>query len=221
MSLVPEPVARIGELMSSFEPWWALCGGWAVDSWLGRETREHGDLDIMVFEDDQRALFDHLAGWHLVAHDPNVAGDTTALWDGRRLDLPAHVHARPRDGLNLEALQAWVKTPGERVRDDANLEVIFNERSGGRWVLSRELGISLPLERAAEESPWGLPTLVPEALMFYKATAYIGEPGMKPRRRDEADFRALLPTIDDGRRAWLRQATSLVPRHEWLAQLNL
>jgi hypothetical protein len=46
--------------MSSFPAPWALCGGWAIDAWLGRQTREHGDVDVSVFLQDQRALFEHL-----------------------------------------------------------------------------------------------------------------------------------------------------------------
>ena len=75
---------------------WFLCGGWASDAWLGRQTREHGDVDIAVLHHDQRAIFEHLAGWALVAHDPNVADNTTESWNGRHLDLPAHIHVPRR-----------------------------------------------------------------------------------------------------------------------------
>jgi hypothetical protein len=205
--------------MSTFEPAWFLCGGWAVDSWLGQQTRDHGDLDITVFHDDQRALFDHLAGWHLIAHDPNVPGATTEAWDGRRLDLPAHIHARPGGSGNLEALNQWVSTPGSRSLDGLDLEILLNERSGHDWVLSTDPPIALPLDRSSRQSPAGLPTLVAEILMFYKATAYWGLPG-HPRPRDEADFRALLPHLAEDERSWLREAISLlVPEHPWLAHV--
>jgi Aminoglycoside-2''-adenylyltransferase len=214
------PVALIADLMSSFQPAWFLCGGWAVDSWLGRQTREHGDLDITVFHDDQRALFDHLSGWNLIAHDPNVAGATTEPWDGRRLDLPAHIHARPGGDQNLEALKTWVSTPGSQSRDGLDLEIIINERKGNDWVLAPDPSIALPLDRSIRQSPVGVPTAVPEVLMFYKATAYRGDPRY-PRRHDEADFRALVPALGEEQREWLREAISLVASdHPWLAQIE-
>ncbi len=202
MTPVPEPLARVADLMSSFRPRWSLCGGWAVDSWLGRQTRDHGDVDIALFQDDQHAIFDHLAGWQLIAHDPNVAGDTSEPWDGRRLDLPAHIHAHHHD---------WFK-----------LEVLLNERSGRDWMFSREPRITMPLRRGAQQSAWGLPTVVPEVILFYKATAYFGAEELKDRRpQDEPDFLALLPQLNERQCQWLWEAISLVhPDHPWLTQLS-
>ncbi len=197
----PEPVARVNDLMSSFRPRWTLCGGWAVDAWLGRQTRDHQDLDIAVFHNDQRAIFEQLAGWELVGHDPNVPDDTTEPWDGRRLDLPAHIHAHADDGFNLE--------------------VLLNARSNGDWIFSREPRITMPLRGCMEQSAWGLPTLVPGAILFYKATAYFGVAGIKDRPHDETDFLALLPQLTEPQCDWLRDAISLArPGHPWLARLS-
>jgi len=207
MTPVPEPVARVADLMSTFRPRWALCGGWAVDAWLGRQTRDHNDVDIAVFQDDQHAIFDHLVGWELIAHDPNVAGDTAELWSGRRLDLPAHIHARSPEarGRLPDRLDAPVQA-------GFSLDIQLNERSGSDWILSREPRVTIPLQVAVRQSEWGVPTLVPEALLFYKATEL--------RRRDKLDFLALLPHLTDEHREWLWKAISLVG-HPWLTQLSL
>ena len=203
---VPESVVRIADLMSGFRPTWCLCGGWAVDAGLGRETRDHSDIDIAVFLDDQQALLEHLAGWELIAHDPNVAGDTTEAWNGRPLDLPAHIHGRlhdPRsrtpDRLDAAAQQGF------------GLDIQFNERSGDDWILSREPRVTMPLRRAVRQSEWGLPTLVPEVVLFYKSSEL--------RRRDKLDFLALLPQLTQEQRDWLRNAISLLG-HPWLPQLS-
>jgi hypothetical protein len=180
--------------MSTFSPDWALCGGWAVDSWLGHRSREHGDIDVTVFHDDQQSLFAHIAGWTPIAHDPNVPDDTDEPWDGRHVDLPAHIHTLPTDGFKFE--------------------LILNERSGRDWILAPEPRIAMPLRDCVRQSPWGLPTLVPEVALFYKAKDL--------RRHDELDFAALLPRLTDGQRGWLRDAVSIVyPGHRWLNQLAL
>lgn len=216
MTPIPEPVARVADLMSTFRPMWSLCGGWAIDAWLGRQTRDHPDVDIAVFQDDQRALFDHLAGWQLIAHDPNVAGDTSEPWNGRRLDLPAHIHARPEDARRLpDRLQA----PAQQ---GFGLDIQLDERSGDDWIFRREPRIRLPLRNCVLPSSWRLPTVVPEVLIFYKATAYGIEEMTDRRRQDDPDFLALLPHLAEEQRDWLREAISLIHRgHPWLPQLSL
>jgi hypothetical protein len=191
--------------MSAFPATWALCGGWAVDAWLGRETREHGDVDFLVF--DQRALFDHLADWQLVAHHPNVPGDSSELWDGRPIDLPAHIHGRRDAG---EGLPERVDAASQQ---GFGLDIQLNERSGDDWIMMRGPRISLPLKQAVRPSPWGVPTVVPEALLFYKAS------GLRIRLRDQLDFQGLLPGLTREQRGWLREAISLVG-HPWLAELS-
>jgi len=210
---VPEPVAPIAELMSTFRASWALGGGWAVDAWLGCQTRDHLDVDICVFIQDQRALFDHLAGWQLVAHGPNAPANTNEPWDGRRLDLPVHIHGRLDAG---EALPDGDLTP----QQGFSLDIQFGDRSGDEWILSLQARISLPLRNGVQQSPWGLPTVVPEVLLFFKATAYAGTPNyMRPR--DRQDFLALKPRLSKEQRNWLREAISVVDAgHPWLAELS-
>ena len=197
MNHVPEPVARVAALMSAFPPKWSLSGGWAVDAWLGRQTRDHVDVDIAVFQDDQRAIFDHLAGWQLIAHDPQVAGDSAEPWDGRRLVLPAHIHARSPDARRR--LPDRLDAPAQV---GFSLDIQLNERSSVDWVFSREPRITVPLRRCVRQSGWGLPTLAPEVILFYKAK--------EPRSHDEFDFLALLPHLTEKQRHWLREAISLV-----------
>lgn len=214
--VTPEPVVKVAELMSTFGGPWCLCGGWAVDAWLGRISRDHGDLDITVFEDQQRELFRHLAGWQLVAHDELVKDDTNEQWDGRGLKLPAHLHGRePGDGAEIPERGALMSDQGWW------LDIVFNSRTAADWALNGDPSVSLPLERCVATSPWGLPTAVPEVLLFFKATAYRGTRNYL-RRRDHVDFERLLPAINRDSRAWLAATIALVDdAHPWLGVLSL
>jgi hypothetical protein len=207
--------------MSGFREPWALAGGWAVDAWLGRVTRYHQDVDFAVF--DQPALSEHLTGWQLIGHEERAEGDQGGadLWDGRPLVPPAHFHGRPPE----------LSGPLPDRFDDAGMRVVFPadgfwadiqlcERSGDEWILNREPNVALPLAGAIRWPVWGLPTVAPDAILFLKATMYVGTKNHL-RPHDEADFVALIPLLTDEQRAWLREAVSraYVGEHPWVGKM--
>jgi hypothetical protein len=214
---VPEPVAYIRDLLSGLGVNWFLCGGWAVDAWLGQQTRDHADVDVSVFHCDQRAIFDHLAGWALVGHDPNVPDDTNEPWNGRHLDLPAHIHV-PARGSSLATSPTATHTEFEA-------EFMLDQRSGQDWILRNDPRISLPMNRCAPLSAWRLPTATPEAVLFYKAGGHLSGDEIAARRdalrpHDERDFLALVPRLTVSQRRWLQATlTSIHPGHPWLTHL--
>lgn len=214
-SETPNQLARVAELMSSFPSDWCLCGGWAVDAWLGRITRDHGDLDITIFEDAEAALFKHLADWQMVPHDGALAdSDTNEHWTGRKLVIPAHLHCRgPEDSGNIPQTGALLADQGW------NLEIVINERAHGEWVLFDSPRVTMPLDRCSGQSPWGLPAALPEVLLFFKGTAYQGTRHYL-RQRDHVDFERLFPRLTPAQRSWLHEAISLVDTdHPWLGVL--
>lgn len=188
--MLPPALDYVTDLLRGFTAPWFLCGGWAADAWLGQQTRDHGDVDIAVFHHDQRAIFEHLPGWALVAHDPNVPDDTTQQWDGRRLDSPAHIHV-PVQASSLATSTALKHSAFE-------FEFLLVERTEGRPIRSRR--------------PWNLPTLSPEVVLFHKAN------GTRPQ--DEEDFALLLPILTEEQRGWLLESIAVAhPTHPWLARL--
>ncbi len=215
-----EPVTWIAREMSAFSGWWALCGGWAVDAWLGgQQRRDHVDIDITVAHRDLFALRAALPDWHFVAHDIHTKpGESHHLWDGRPLDMPAHIHARAGGQENLDLLMPWVTPPHQQVPDDRNLDFIFNHVEGSVLVLDADPRVSLPLGHATQL--WsGIPTFAPEVLMYLKATAYRGQEGY-PRPHDRSDFLDLMPILGEDQRTWLRDSIATVtPTHPWLADI--
>jgi len=63
-------------------------GGWAVDLWVGRLTRTHDDIDVLVRRADEARVHDALsaAGWIHTPHDDDLLG-TTYAGDGDDLQL--------------------------------------------------------------------------------------------------------------------------------------
>ena len=50
------PVLAAARVMASYPHRWWFAGGWAIDFFVGRATREHADIEIGVFREDQMTL---------------------------------------------------------------------------------------------------------------------------------------------------------------------
>jgi Aminoglycoside-2''-adenylyltransferase len=49
-------------------PWW-IAGGWAIDLFLGRQTREHEDIDVQILRRDQQVIRALFGAWDLMRFD--------------------------------------------------------------------------------------------------------------------------------------------------------
>lgn len=62
------------------------------------------------------------------------------------------------------------------------------------------------------KSPTGIPYLAPEVQLFYKTKA--------TRAKDETDFEAVLPLLDESQRVWLADSiAATAPDHPWRKRL--
>src|SRR2546426_11672541 len=135
--------------MRGFPRPWYIAGGWAIDIFLGRETREHDDIDVSVLRNDQAKLRTHLAAG---AFEQFVDGRLLPRPDGDWLNLPVHeVHA----------------TSETRAR----VEFLLNESSGASWQFRRNPAITRRLDRIGMRTSAGVPFLVPEIVLLFKAKA--------------------------------------------------
>ena len=190
-----EVVRSVAVLFSTFSRPWYVAGGWALDLFLGRITREHNDIDVAVFREDQHELRNHLEGWRfqkVVKRQNHVREE----WDGPEwLALPVHeVHARSPNG-------------------DQELEVLLNESKEENWVFRRNPAVTLARSGLGRVTQSRVPYLTPEVVLLYKAA--------HPSAVDEADFATVGEELDAGQRRWLADALAVCyPEHHWLAALS-
>ena len=77
---IPE---RVASVMEPLGVWWAIAGGWAIDRWLGRVTRDHHDVEIAIQRHDQAAVHRELgAARGHVLHRPARKWLATVAWRG-------------------------------------------------------------------------------------------------------------------------------------------
>lgn len=181
-----EAAQRLEELAA---PWYVAAGR-ALDLYLGRQTREHDDLEIGVPAHRFAEVRDVLVDLELV-----VVGDGKA-WPATSETLSAH-H------------QTWVR---ERGGGPWRVDVFREPWDGDVWVCRRDPRIRLRSANLIARTSDLIPYAQPEVVLLLKAKA--------TRPKDEGDFATVLPHLDAGRRAWLSDALALVhPGHPWLEAL--
>ncbi len=57
----PLTVFNIVDLFTDFPITWCLAGGWALDLHLGKKSRQHSDIDVIILRDEQEAAYQILS----------------------------------------------------------------------------------------------------------------------------------------------------------------
>jgi hypothetical protein len=171
--------------------WW-IAGGWALDLFVGAESRPHKDLDIGILRRDAAAV---MAGMSSFEFFEAMAGKLYRL-EG---DAPsANVHC------------LWARPVGS---DQWLLELLLDESEHGDWVFRRDSRIRYPLDLIVQYDSNQIPYVAPEIQLLYKAS--------RTRPEDEADFQRTVPHLSPRARAWLRRAVAILdPDHRWLRPLG-
>lgn len=185
--LRPPDVAR---LLRSVRDWW-VAGGWAIELWLGEETRAHDDFDIGCRRGDADAVLAALEGW-----------DAWHAEDGRLTPLPdRRVPATGTVWLRRSGAEAW------------DLQLMPESSVRDRWRFRRDWSVTRAFDSVTWRTTEGIEVLRPEIQLLYKAKDV--------RPKDRQDFDRVVPTLDDASRAWLRRQLEHVhPGHAWLTELG-
>lgn len=146
MATTLEHVHAVAGTMRGYpHPWW-FAGGWAIDLFAGGVSREHHDVEIGVWREDQAALHEYLAGHAL-----------RKVVDGRWSDW------RGEERIDLPVFQLRADGPA------GEFDVFLNDGEGDRWVFRRNEAVTLPVSWLVLRTTEGLPVLAPEVQLLYKA----------------------------------------------------
>lgn len=186
------PTEAAGWLSALIVPWW-VAGGWALDLFVGEQTRPHADLDVGVLRRDISAVVQHLSSWEFFEAS---GGRLVRLGTG----------AIPRPYVN----SLWCRPAGSPLW---TLELMLDHSDNGQWLFRRQPQISRPLSTIIHRSVDEIPFLAPEIQLLYKAQS--------PRPQDHADFNRVAPLLEAEGRKWLRDGLRTCnARHEWIRSLG-
>jgi hypothetical protein len=171
---------------------WAVAGGWAIDLHLGRQTRDHDDLEIVVLNDDVQAVLDAFANTH---------------WQWK---VPVGSQLHPLNSpAYTESHQTWLWS---KTSDAFVLDVFREMHDGAIWICRRDPTMTKPWPAVVRMSASSVPYLAPEIVLLFKAK--------HARSKDLADLTTVLPSLNGTQRDWLRAAIEQVhPNHNWLRRI--
>ena len=171
--------------------WW-VAGGWALDLFLGRQSRAHKDLDVGILRRDLPRVLAAMPEWE--------------FFEARGGELFGPLTGAAREDVN----SLW----GRRAHSkEWALELMLDEAEGDEWVFRRDRSIRRTLDTLVRHDEEGTPYLAPEVQLLYKAS--------RTREEDQADFARVAPRLDPSSRGWLSRALSQVsPQHPWLTVLG-
>jgi len=139
---------KVAERLRPVSAPWAIAGGWAIDLYLGRQTRPHKDIEVATAREHVSAVLTCLDDLEWFA----VGGGKA--WP---------VGAAPA-GLT----QHWGRG---RIDERWRLDVFAEPWDGERWVFRRDSRITLPLELAIRVGADAIPFLAPEVVLLFKAAS--------------------------------------------------
>jgi Aminoglycoside-2''-adenylyltransferase len=188
--------AEVNRVLAEVREPWYVAAGWAIDLFLGEQTREHTDLEIAAPSDRFDAVANALerAGFELYVVSEHEA-------------VPL---AQAGEALELHH-QTWVL---ERAAGCWRMDVFREPSDGDTWICRRDESIRLPYAELIQRTPGGIPYARPEVVLLFKAKHAHEE-------KNAADLAAVLPRLDQRAREWLAEALLIAhPGHAWLVEVS-
>ena len=156
-----------------------LAGGYALSAFVGKDYREHDDIDVIIKREDQNLLFSHLGLDQIFIADANK--------ELRPMD-PKVFYDKPAQDIWIlnEELDSWC------------LQVMLVDHDeDDNWVFKRNTSIRIPWNEIYWQKN-GMNILLPELLLLYKSS--------KMRPKDKVDFETVFPLLDENVQDWFDYA---------------
>lgn len=177
--------------------WW-IAGGWALDLFLGKETRPHFDIDVAIARQDQLTAQSFLRQWD--------------FWSTMRLENGEIVLCHWENGevLGKEIPGCWAReTPSAPWR----FEFLMQEIADRTWTFRYADVVQHGVDAIGAITVDDIPYLQPEIVLLTKA--------LRRREVDEQDFSRALPKLNRVQcEQLLNDIQKIQPDHSWLAMIK-
>ena len=207
---------RLNEYIRHIEIDYAVCGGSAIDLFVGQKTRPHKDLDVSVYWEDRDKIVQYMLddGWDIYEpcgsehlHKINNIKDQKRV----KSNIWCVKHTNPHYKFIEQDKDMYsVSFDGSEQTQLDFIEYLFNNRDSEHFIYTRNHSIKRELKNAILKAK-DVMYLAPEVVLLYKSSA-LNNPD------HQHDFDISIPKMNKSQIEWLKNAlVKMFPEgHEWL-----
>jgi hypothetical protein len=196
---------------------YSFCGGYAIELFLCKEIRRHGDIDISAYrsERDKIILFMQSLNWNV--HEMCGNGITHHITDiNYQIKAKRNIFCF-KDNCELISLTPLDEPDMFHLDFDGRgqtklnfIEFLFNDKTEEDFIYARNKHITLPLDKAVLYND-DIPYLAPELVLLYKSTDI-------EREGYQLDYDCVIEKMNNEQRDWLKNALSIMnpEGHLWI-----
>ena len=206
-----------------------VCGGFALELFVGRSMRAHSDLDISVFAENKRDVVALLqkSGWDVYkkifkpgslglvtpianANDEKL-DDIWVLWAVNPASYPA---PKPIEGC-ADLFDFDIRLSHNQTEFNF-IEIVLDNKDGDDFVCSKHKNIRLALDKAILYAD-GVPYMAPELALFLKSPQVYSTHEFH-KGKTPGDYKAIMPLLSSQSKKWLLDALDVAypDGYDWL-----
>ena len=227
-----EVVRELHEFLKQADFDWCVCGGYAIDLFVGHNTRPHQSIDVAVFWQDKKKIIDFMlgAGWRVFeacggGSIREVLESTDFTTDKRNLFCMIKDNNHYRLTSIGSDMYQFAMDHKEQSRLDC-IEFLFSQKQDDDFLYANNYAICRSMQDAVLTQE-GIPFLAPEIVLLYKS-GYIEyldkeyEYALHLVSVAVNDFNLLLPLLNNERKGWLKKALrTIYPNgHAWIRRIE-
>lgn len=209
-------VAEANALLKGQGCSYAVCGGFALDLFLGYETRTHGDIDILAFWEDREKIITYMQSNGYIVYEMLGGGKVHRITDIKMQEkLRKNIFCCTEDCELVrlydtdEADVYWLDFQHTGLTKLNYIEFLFNEKTEEEFVYARDERVRRGMANAILETD-GVPYLAPELCLLFKSTDI-------EREGYQQDFELTVRKLSAEQRAWFEKSMELLypEGHKW------
>jgi len=180
--------------MDGFSKPWYFAAGWAIDLYLNKNTRNHDDVELAIYREDQQEIHELLGKhWRMEV----IKDRKQYLW-------------QKDDYIGLPHHQIHVKNPQTKI---ILFDIFLLDNDKSNWIFRRNKKITMDIEKIYRLNSENLPYLTPEINLLFKAK--------EMREKDIHDFNQTLGYLGNEEKSWLLDALRIeYPGSAWIKQIE-